>query len=107
MSVVFPQYPNISQHFTSEFVGEDHLTPEEAVIVANAAGKRKIDFSTGRYCARIALANLIAGKVSIIVGDKRQPIWPPGIVGSISHSSKLVGAVVAPNSLFLGIGLDI
>jgi 4'-phosphopantetheinyl transferase EntD len=41
------------------------------------------------------------------VGDDKQPIWPAGYVGSISHSGKLAGAVVAKVSHIKSIGLDI
>jgi enterobactin synthetase component D len=40
------------------------------------------------------------------VGASREPLWPPGFVGSISHSEELVGAAVAATSSARGLGID-
>ncbi len=37
----------------------------------------------------------------------REPLWPAGVVGSISHSGELAGAVVARASDAWSVGLDI
>lgn len=37
----------------------------------------------------------------------REPVWPAGVVGSISHSRRLAAAVVAPGLVLQAIGLDI
>lgn len=96
-----------SQYFTADFVGNDVLTLNEKLAVSQFSGKRLKDFSTGRYCARKALANLGVGNAEILMSDDKQPIWPTGYVGSISHSSKLAGAVAAKSSHAKSIGLDI
>lgn len=82
------------------------LAPEEAAVVANAVPKRVGEFAAGRLCARRALAEL--GIVDIPVGaaPDRQPIWPEGIVGSITHTDGLCAAVVAERKLMRGIGID-
>ena len=69
--------------------------------------KRLSDFSTGRYCAVKALKLLHIYDVIIPIGLDREPIWPQGIVGSISHCDKLVGAIVAKKSDHISLGLDI
>ncbi len=38
---------------------------------------------------------------------KKEPLWPKGFVGSISHSKDFVGAVVSKSSQLISIGLDI
>jgi 4'-phosphopantetheinyl transferase EntD len=96
-----------SQHFTADFVGDEELTLNEKKVASSFSGKRIKDFSTGRYCARRALANIGYENAEILVGDERQPIWPTGYVGSISHSSKLAGAVVGKAAQLGSIGLDI
>lgn len=96
-----------SQHFTADFVGDDELTINEKQAASQFSGKRLKDFSTGRYCARKALAAIGHENAEILVGDDKQPIWPTGYVGSISHSGKLVGAVAAKASRVKSIGLDI
>jgi 4'-phosphopantetheinyl transferase EntD len=69
--------------------------------------KRLADFSTGRYCAIKALEQLGIQDAIIHIGEDRAPIWPEGIVGSISHSDSLTGAIVAKNSDHISLGLDI
>jgi 4'-phosphopantetheinyl transferase EntD len=69
--------------------------------------KRLSDFSTGRYSAIKALEQLGFYDVVIRIGKDREPIWPDGVVGSISHSNKLVGAIVAKKSEQISLGLDI
>jgi len=69
--------------------------------------KRLTDFSTGRYCAMKALDQLEMKDVIIPIGPNREPIWPEGIVGSISHCDSLTGAIVAKKSDHISLGLDI
>ncbi|RZA00750.1 MAG: 4'-phosphopantetheinyl transferase superfamily protein [Sphingobacteriaceae bacterium] len=96
-----------SQHFTTDFVGDEVLTINERKATGQFSGKRLKDFSTGRYCARKALAHIGLENADILVGDEKQPLWPAGYVGSISHSGKLIGAVAAKSSQVKSIGLDI
>jgi len=69
--------------------------------------KRLSDFSTGRYCALRALEQLGIQDAIIPIGEDRAPIWPEGIVGSISHCDSLTGAIVAKSSDHISLGLDI
>jgi 4'-phosphopantetheinyl transferase EntD len=69
--------------------------------------KRLADFSTGRYCAIKALEQLGIQDATIPIGADRAPIWPEGIVGSISHCDSLTGAIVAKSSDHISLGLDI
>lgn len=69
--------------------------------------KRLADFSTGRYCALKALEQLGIHDAIIPIGEDRAPIWPEGIVGSISHCDSLTGAIVAKSSDHISLGLDI
>ncbi|MDT3400980.1 4'-phosphopantetheinyl transferase family protein [Mucilaginibacter terrae] len=99
--------PFISRYFTHKFMGVDCLSSAERNIIQGSAEKRRIDFSTGRYCARQALGMLINSKPAIMQGEGREPLWPNGVVGSISHSGKLAGAVAALQSNIMAIGVDI
>lgn len=71
------------------------------------AAKRFVDFSTGRYCAKMALEQLDIKDVIIPIGKDREPIWPEGIVGSISHCDSFAGAIVAKSAQFISLGMDI
>ena len=67
------------------------LFPVEETSVAHAVPKRRTEFRTGRAYARAALAALGCAPAPIPVGESRQPLWPNGFLGSISHSGPWVG----------------
>ena len=74
--------------------------------MANAVGKRRRQFASGRHAARTAVQRL-AGITPPIPRDARgRPVWPAGIVGSISHTETLAAAAVAADSV-RGIGIDV
>jgi len=82
------------------------LHPEEEIFAAKAAPKRRRDFVLGRACARAALAGLGHGDAMIGMGEGGAPLWPQGIVGSITHTSIYAAALAAEARLFSGIGVD-
>jgi 4'-phosphopantetheinyl transferase EntD len=69
--------------------------------------KRKHEFRAGRAYARAALSILGIEPCSIPVGEQRQPVWPPGNVGSITHTDCFSFAIVARSVHFRALGLDI
>jgi enterobactin synthetase component D len=68
--------------------------------------KRKNEFITGRMCARKALQHFGVSPVPIPIGDNREPLWPEGFVGSITHCEGLYAAAVARSSQYRSIGID-
>jgi 4'-phosphopantetheinyl transferase EntD len=82
------------------------LLPEEEALVANAIGKRRAEFTTVRTCARIALGRLGLPPAPLLSGPKREPLWPAGIVGSITHCDGYRAAAVARSSQLASIGID-
>jgi 4'-phosphopantetheinyl transferase EntD len=82
------------------------LHPQEEAFVARAADKRRRDFAAGRACARAALAGLGHGDAVIGMGEGGAPLWPAGIVGSITHTRGYAAALVAQARNFSGIGVD-
>ena len=80
--------------------------PDEEVFVAKAAGKRRRDFALGRSCARAALTQMGQVGAAIAVGEGGAPLWPVGIVGSITHTAGYAAALVADARRFGGIGVD-
>jgi 4'-phosphopantetheinyl transferase EntD len=87
--------------------GEHPLFKEEAVVVARAVASRRGDFAAGRTAARRALSKLGMSAIAIPSGPRRAPVWPQGIVGSISHSGGWAVAAVARAAEFESIGVDI
>ena len=43
----------------------------------------------------------------LTVGPQREPLWPEGFVGSITHTTGLCAAVVGERKHFMGLGVDI
>ena len=82
------------------------LFPEEEAVIGRAVEKRRREFTTGRACARAALARLGQPPVAILRGERGAPDWPAGIVGSITHCAGYRAAAVARATEVLAIGLD-
>ncbi|WP_158851557.1 4'-phosphopantetheinyl transferase family protein [Saccharothrix deserti] len=82
------------------------LFPEEEEHIARSVDKRKKEFTTGRHCARTALAALGYPPVPLLPGPKREPSWPAGVVGSITHCKGYRAAAVGRTSDVWTIGID-
>jgi 4'-phosphopantetheinyl transferase EntD len=82
------------------------LPPQEEVLVATAAPKRRRDFALGRSCARAALAHLGHCDAVIERSESGTPLWPAGILGSITHTRGYAAALVAEARNFSGVGVD-
>jgi 4'-phosphopantetheinyl transferase EntD len=82
------------------------LFPEEAAAVAGAVAKRRLEFTTVRHCARLAMAQLGLPPGPIVPGDRREPTWPAGVVGSMTHCSGYRAAAVAHATDVLSVGID-
>jgi 4'-phosphopantetheinyl transferase EntD len=67
---------------------------------------RRLEFTTARACARRALQALGLTPTPILRGHHREPLWPPGVVGSITHCAGYRAAAAALNSHMLCIGID-
>lgn len=80
--------------------------PGEEDLVANASEGRRREFVTARRCAREALAKLGHAATPIRSGPKREPLWPVGLVGSITHTAGFRAAAVAPRSVLASVGID-
>jgi 4'-phosphopantetheinyl transferase EntD len=80
--------------------------PEEEPLVARSVAKRRNEFVTVRYCARLALEELGQPPVPILKGEKGEPCWPDGIVGSLTHCAGFRGAVVGREADVRSVGID-
>jgi 4'-phosphopantetheinyl transferase EntD len=83
------------------------LFPEEEAAVQRAVEKRRREYAAGRAAARAALAKLGFAPAPIAAGDDRSPEWPPGVVGSISHTRGCCAVAVARAESYAGVGLDV
>lgn len=80
--------------------------PEEEPLVVRSVAKRRNEFVTVRYCARLALEELGQPPVPILKGEKGEPCWPDGIVGSLTHCAGFRGAVVGRDADVRSVGID-
>lgn len=80
--------------------------PDEEPLVARSVAKRRNEFVTVRYCARLALQDLGQPPVPILKGEKGEPCWPDGIVGSLTHCQGFRGAVVGLGAQVRAVGID-
>ena len=79
----------------------------EHVGLNEASPARAREFNSGRDAAREALEHLGAYDCKILRADDRIPVWPEGIVGSISHSADTAIAVASRDRRIAGIGVDV
>ena len=82
------------------------LYPGEAELVIRAVDKRRREFRTARHCARQALDQLGLPPMAVLRGERGDPQWPPGVVGSITHCSGYRAAAVARSRDIYALGID-
>jgi len=83
------------------------LLPAERDSIAGAVPARIAEFAAGRHCAHQALLAFgVAADVPLLRGPHREPLWPAGLVGSITHTAGYCAAVVAPACACAGLGID-
>ena len=74
--------------------------------ISQAVRKRQAEYFHGRSCARAALS-AYGHHGDVGTGPAREPLWPEGMVGSITHGATLAAAVALPAAACRGIGIDI
>lgn len=74
--------------------------------IRKAAPKRRGEYLAGRYCAARALELLGHPVCTIATNLDRSPRWPPGLVGTITHTEGFAAAAVAWVRDVIGVGLD-
>lgn len=87
-------------------VSLEHLYPQELALISNSVSERQKEFSTARWCARKAMEKLGYPPYPILRGMNREPLWPEGLVGSITHCFGYRAAVLAKNKYYHSIGID-
>ncbi|HXB14651.1 MAG TPA: 4'-phosphopantetheinyl transferase superfamily protein [Solirubrobacteraceae bacterium] len=82
------------------------LHPVEEELIAGASQRRRREFAEARDCAREALRSLGAPAQAIPAGPDGAPVWPQGVVGSITHKGSYCAAAVARSAQLAGLGID-
>ncbi len=75
--------------------------------IARSVPKRQAEYFHGRLAARDALLAAGLPVVEIGTGAQREPLWPAGTLGSITHNSRRAAAVALPAASRHGIGIDL
>jgi phosphopantetheine--protein transferase-like protein len=95
--VAEPRHANAELHpLEQEFLDARHMQP--------ARGR---EFRIGRALAREALARLGVKNHPLLPAETREPQWPDGIVGSITHCEGVGAVAVAESARFCGLGIDL
>jgi 4'-phosphopantetheinyl transferase EntD len=89
----------------ADLPGEPAFPGEEDLIAKAVEGRRR-EFITARRCAREALARLGHPPAAIRPGPRREPQWPSGVVGSITHCAGYRAAAVAHAADLDALGID-
>ncbi len=91
---------------TREELLDVELFPAERAALGQAVDKRRREFVTARACARRALALLGLPPSPIASGDRGEPLWPAGVVGSLTHCAGFRACALARAVDLAGVGID-
>ena len=106
MRVVLPDSADLV--YAEMYDDPSHLAalPAEEPLIARSVTKRRNEFITVRHCARVAMAQLGVPPSPILKGEKGEPHWPDGVVGSLTHCEGYRGAVVGRSIAVRSVGID-
>lgn len=82
------------------------LFAEEEASVGQAVDKRRREFTTARACVREAFSQLGLPPSALTNGARGEPLWPSGIVGSITHCDGYRACAIARSTEMATIGID-
>ena len=102
--ISIPDAPNTCAAILSTSDYSHKLIGSDAAKAEHMKPLRKNAFSSGRYAVHLA-QNGLGLEPSEILAAGRQPIWPAGQVGAITHSTDFAAAIVSCD--LLSVGLDI
>ncbi|TSD96102.1 4'-phosphopantetheinyl transferase superfamily protein [Skermania sp. ID1734] len=91
---LFSDPPNLQPH------------PLEAELIARAVDKRRREFMGARHCAREAMRQLGVEPGPVLRGDSGMPVFPRGVVGSLTHCAGYRGAALGHSMQFRSVGID-
>lgn len=109
-----PLFEGFISHRAVRFRPDD-FTPEAAMelgvplpdSMGKAVAKRKAEYVGGRFCAMEAIAAQTGQPAApVTAGPRGEPVWPPGLVGSITHTNGFAAAAVADAARFRSLGMD-
>ncbi|QFQ99383.1 4'-phosphopantetheinyl transferase superfamily protein [Streptomyces phaeolivaceus] len=93
----------------AESFGDDPeavLLPEEEEHATAMSDARRDEFATGRHQARRAALCLGIPPAPLLPGAKGAPVWPDGVIGSITHCRGYRAAAVGLSQRTRALGID-
>lgn len=105
MRDILPMTVAVAVAGSEDWTGE-LLPAEQACLGERAARARRRDFAAGRICARRAMKDLGLPTAAVPVAADRAPIWPAGVVGSITHTGGYCAAATAHTTDIRSVGMD-
>ena len=103
----FPSYVSFVALNGSEETDFEIFAEEERLLPRRTSPQRADEFRLGRRAAHLALKEIGCEPRPILRGPQREPLWPAGVVGSITHAGDHAIAAVARLSDAGGIGIDL
>jgi 4'-phosphopantetheinyl transferase EntD len=82
------------------------ILPAEEPMVARAVPARRAEFSAVRFCARSLLAELGRPETAILSDRRGAPLWPTGVVGSMTHTRGYCAVTLTDRQDYRSIGVD-
>ncbi|GAX48929.1 4'-phosphopantetheinyl transferase family protein [Streptomyces olivochromogenes] len=96
---------------TVETHGDDQdwdapLYPGEQEFVARSVEKRRREFAAVRACARRAMEKLGVPAQAVPRGEHGAPVWPAGLIGSMTHCEGYCAASLVRATDLASLGID-
>lgn len=83
------------------------LSAAERGAVSKAVDSRRQEYATGRWLAHQGLMELGFKVDSILTGEKREPLWPDNVKGSITHAGGHAVVALTADNAVAGLGVDL
>lgn len=100
---------SLSCNYTVELYRDDlykELEIQEPSFIQTASAKRKSEYLAGRYLSKLLLQSYNICDVSVTSGIRKEPIWPDGYTGSISHTNKRAICAISSKNDYYSLGID-
>ncbi len=105
LEAILPREVVVAEVFGDEHDDGELLAQEEAALV-RASPKRRAEYTAVRVCAREALARAGFPPAAVLPGPSGAPIWPAGIVGSMTHCAGYRACAIARADEIAALGVD-
>jgi len=105
LAAIVPPGGIVAEVFDDRFDACKLFAAEEADL-ARAAPRRRREFTGVRTCARRALASAGFDPAPIPRAPSGAPVWPPGVVGAMTHCDGYRGCAIGLAEEFAAIGVD-